>query len=318
MAEWRKKEKMDLIPAWEKKHGERIELSKKLYPSCICGDDKYDRPIVVARMGMIPAKEFVETFTKEEWDMHHKWRMEKTIELLRKRSIALKKPITQLIVILDMEGIGFPFRHMMPYMKMTSAVDKQNYPEIVGNIFCVNTPWIVPVLFRVISPFIDARTKEKIIVSAKVDPKAFEVVGEEVMPKAYGGKSPVELPGGDAKKKGKEKEGEDDDLAVNRSVAAGGNYTFVKKCSDPRGGKYIWAMKLRAYDVSLRIAWTPDGAEEATSVANVEKVAQHEGEFEVKSAGSLHFTFDNSYSYFRSKEVQCAIEFFPTDAKEAA
>jgi len=170
-------------------------------------------------------------------------------------------------------------------------------------------------------------TKEKIIVSSSVDPKVMEIVGESVMPVAYGGKSTMKLPGGDAKESPEGKYEEDakgDDLAVDQSVAASSTYTFVKTCTDPSGGKFLWAMRLRALDVTLRIEWTPGGAEGARAqarpvcVVNAQRVNHHEGEFEVKSSGSLKFTFDNSYSFFRSKEVQCAIDFFPADSKEAA
>jgi len=79
MAKWREDEKIDKLIEWEEKNQDEIKLAEKLYPSCLCGDDKEGRPVVIARMGKIAVKEFIKSFSKEEWRMHHKWRVEKTI-----------------------------------------------------------------------------------------------------------------------------------------------------------------------------------------------------------------------------------------------
>mmetsp|Transcript_14800 Transcript_14800/g.22422 ORF Transcript_14800/g.22422 Transcript_14800/m.22422 type:complete len:409 (-) Transcript_14800:261-1487(-) len=303
MRKWREEEKMEKIGEWGDLNADRIELTKKYYPSCILGDDKVGRPVILARMGKIPYRKFVKTFTKEEWVMHHKWRMEKTIELLRYYSYEQKKPVTSMVVLVDMEGSSFDNRLFTPYMKLTAEIDKQNFPEIVGNVFMVRAPWVISMLYKLFKPFIDKRTRKKIKISSTTPEKTYEIVDEKVLPVAFGGKNPVELPQPLIEEK--------EQKSPVQNVPAGTEHSFVHKCDDPKGGTFAWVMNLESYDVTLKIEWTPEDSKESKTVLEAERVAEHEGEHKVKSKGTLKVTFDNTYSYLTSKDVQFGIVFHP-------
>mmetsp|Transcript_27749 Transcript_27749/g.38755 ORF Transcript_27749/g.38755 Transcript_27749/m.38755 type:complete len:266 (+) Transcript_27749:634-1431(+) len=238
--------------------------------------------------------------------MHHKWRVEKTIELLRKRTIALKKPIYQAVVLVDLEGMGFSFRHIMPYMKMTSQIDKQNYPETVSYIFLLNTPWVVPLLFKMLAPFIDPRTKEKIQASSSTPELAHKVMDSKVLPAAWGGENQIELPVAEV-----DSDNDNDDGLSVQNVAARSLHSFKSACDDPKGGKFVWLMKLESYDISLKIEWIDGENGTREKIVDSKKTSQIEGSFEAKSTGHLLITFDNSYSYFRSKDVHFGVVFHP-------
>eukprot|EP00929_Paragymnodinium_shiwhaense_P088880 TRINITY_DN49192_c0_g1_i1.p1 TRINITY_DN49192_c0_g1~~TRINITY_DN49192_c0_g1_i1.p1 ORF type:complete len:404 (+),score=52.81 TRINITY_DN49192_c0_g1_i1:81-1292(+) len=74
------------------------------------------------------------------------------------------------VVIFDMQGLAFhhaKYPGVLSCLKQVSALDEQYYPETIDHIFVVNTPRAFWFLWRIVSRFINADTKAKVMVLRK-------------------------------------------------------------------------------------------------------------------------------------------------------
>mmetsp|Transcript_27748 Transcript_27748/g.38752 ORF Transcript_27748/g.38752 Transcript_27748/m.38752 type:complete len:159 (+) Transcript_27748:1027-1503(+) len=128
----------------------------------------------------------------------------------------------------------------------------------------------------------------------------------KVLPAAWGGENQIELPVAEV-----DSDNDNDDGLSVQNVAARSLHSFKSACDDPKGGKFVWLMKLESYDISLKIEWIDGENGTREKIVDSKKTSQIEGSFEAKSTGHLLITFDNSYSYFRSKDVHFGVVFHP-------
>lgn len=74
-------------------------------------------------------------------------------------------------------------------LKLASGVGSDYYPEIMGNMFVVNAPYMFSGCWSMIKTFLDERTRAKIkIMSNGWKPVLLEYVDAEVLPDFLGGK----------------------------------------------------------------------------------------------------------------------------------
>ena len=73
-------------------------------------------------------------------------------------------------------------------VKLAIDIGQDNYPEVMGKMFIVNSPFLFTGAWAVISPFIDAKTRKKIsIVGAKYQKELLTHIDPENLPVEYGG-----------------------------------------------------------------------------------------------------------------------------------
>ncbi len=65
-------------------------------------------------------------------------------------------------MVLDLNGVTFGNNN--DFLALASENDNNNFPERLGRIIVINTPWVFPFFWKIASPFIDAKTKAKIAV----------------------------------------------------------------------------------------------------------------------------------------------------------
>lgn len=75
--------------------------------------------------------------------------------------------IEQSITILDLKGLGFmkimsKREEIQDMLKITSKIAQDNYPEVMGRLFVINSPSIVNVLWSVVKSFLAEDTVKKI------------------------------------------------------------------------------------------------------------------------------------------------------------
>jgi len=304
--EWREEEEMDKLDAWADNHKDEIELIESLFPLSQHGWDKEGRPLIYEDIGVIPAARFAKLVKMPGFHKWHVWWMEKLMRTMREQTKKLGKPVYKVTCIVNMQGSSFESRHFVPFFKVMSQCDEQNYPEIVQNVFCVNSPWIFPALYALVKNFIDPNTREKIqVFSSGYEKKLLEHVDAKVLNVKFGGQNKEVLPtvtGIKVTEAGKE------DL-TSKNVAARDSYVHTVKCDDRHGGKFMWIMELKELDITLKVEWKGHKDKKATLVSAHEKVDRASGHFDAKTRGELTLTMDNTYSYLTSKDVRYAVTF---------
>jgi len=251
-------------------------------------------------------------FTGDESAKIHIWNFESLQQICREQQKKLGKPIYSATIIIDAAGISLSHRHLLGLFKINAAIDKQNYPEFVHKVYVVNCPWVTALLFNLSKPFIDPSTREKItMVSGPTCEALQDLVGAEELPIPYGGKCKRPLP----EKKVDTKSEASEDLEMT-NIPARQIRTLENKCTEEKGGRFTWILKCVSRDITVRIKWCPDDEKQASKiVVDAQRVIDHEGSFAVDGLGTLLITFDNSFSYFTSKDVRFAVIFHPSEEK---
>jgi hypothetical protein len=88
--------------------------------------------------------------------------------------------IIRVTISLDVDSIW--------YMKQLLATDQAYFPERLHRMIIINSPWYFPALYNMFRPFIDARTRDKIVIlGADYKPVLLEYMDESQIPLKYGG-----------------------------------------------------------------------------------------------------------------------------------
>ncbi|KAA8532281.1 hypothetical protein F0562_032314 [Nyssa sinensis] len=145
------------------------------------GLDKMGRPIVVAFGGRHkPTKGSLDEFKRF------------VVYSLDKICARMPKGREKFVCIGDLEGWGFSNSDIHGYLAALSIL-QDCYPERLGKFFIVNPPYLFMTAWKVVYPFIDNKTKKKIIFveNKKLRPTLLSDIDESQLPDIYGGKLPL-------------------------------------------------------------------------------------------------------------------------------
>jgi len=105
-------------------------------------------------------------------------------------SIAADKKIERGLTIMDMTGGGVSTANKQVYglVKLAAKVGSDYYPEIMGNLYIVNAPFLFAGIWTIIKSFIDEKTRAKIkIIGSGWQTTLLENVDKEKLPIFLGG-----------------------------------------------------------------------------------------------------------------------------------
>lgn len=147
------------------------------------GFDKKGRPIV---------------YLKKRGMVHDPHKNVQLLVLVVEQAIKLMPPgVEQLVILMDMSEYTWANRPPSSVTKETLHILTAHYPERLGKCFMVNAPWIFGALWKVVSPFLDSVTKDKIRFvscdaqtdkgSVQGEAEILEVIDPEMLESAYGG-----------------------------------------------------------------------------------------------------------------------------------
>ncbi|XP_062026030.1 uncharacterized protein LOC133742387 isoform X2 [Rosa rugosa] len=93
------------------------------------------------------------------------------------------------IFIGDLEGWGYSNSDIRAYLGAVSIL-QDYYPERLGKMFVVHVPFVFMTVWKIICPFIDNKTKEKIVFveNKMLKSTLLEEIDESQLPEKYGGK----------------------------------------------------------------------------------------------------------------------------------
>ncbi|KAF9973644.1 cytosolic factor, phosphatidylinositol/phosphatidylcholine transfer protein [Actinomortierella ambigua] len=161
---WRKDNKVDeLIDGFK---FEEEEAVRKCYPRYYHNIDKAGRPIYIERVGMIDIKTLFKVTDEERMTKQHVLSYEK---LIRDRMPACSRKagrhIEQCCTILDLKGVSLrQFASAFGFIKRTSAIAQNYYPEMMGKMFVINAPMMFTSVWGMVKPLLDEVTVNKIVI----------------------------------------------------------------------------------------------------------------------------------------------------------
>eukprot|EP00455_Lapot_gusevi_P040784 TRINITY_DN4653_c0_g5_i2.p2 TRINITY_DN4653_c0_g5~~TRINITY_DN4653_c0_g5_i2.p2 ORF type:complete len:190 (-),score=53.68 TRINITY_DN4653_c0_g5_i2:55-624(-) len=158
--------------------------------------------------------------------------------------------------------------------------------------------------------------------------KLLEYIDADQLPTEYGGTcntcatAPDCIPVLDPAEIQRALEMDESAMDLKEQVVARGS-KFEASIRGPAGAVYGWYFKTVAHDIGFGVKFIPDVAEGEEAVADVviapKRLPAHEyaiqGTYQSAQAGTLHFEWDNTFSYFKSKTIKYMIRFSENEAQ---
>ncbi|KAJ4895114.1 Sec14p-like phosphatidylinositol transfer family protein [Raphanus sativus] len=174
--------------AWRKTvlpkgHIPESEIANDLSHNKVCmqGHDKKGRPIlVIVGNRHNPSKGNPEEFKRF------------VVYALEKICARIPRGEEKFRAIVDLQGWGYSNCDIRGYLAALSTL-QDCYPERLDKLYFVRAPYIFMTAWKVIYPFVDTKTRKKIVFveNKKLTPTLLEDINETQLPDIYGGKMPL-------------------------------------------------------------------------------------------------------------------------------
>lgn len=200
--EWLEEHKVDELLQFEYPE---LMLVKAAFPHGYHGTDKFGRPIYISRLAKTNQDKM---FQVTSWDRFIKFWIQSYEDLIwHKMPICKAKGarnpplpgqpvpsslcVVQTVSILDIKGIGISqlSSKVREFISVTSKLASENYPEILGTMYIINSPGVFPMIWNGIKSMIDPGTRAKIhVLNAKeTKTKLLEIIDSDQLPFFLGG-----------------------------------------------------------------------------------------------------------------------------------
>ncbi|PAA65052.1 hypothetical protein BOX15_Mlig016597g1 [Macrostomum lignano] len=317
---WRKELRIDdIVDRFQEK-----EVITKYYTGGLCGEDKEGRPVYYDPIGCIDPQGIAKSVSREELFLSQICRAEKIVtHLLPQVRARTGKAIYGVTFVYDLQHFGkkHMWRPSLEFYGDLTRTCEQNYPETIGIVFIINAPAIFPVVFNLLKPLFNPATQAKIHVLGKDYQRTLlQYIDADQLPAVYGG----------------ERRDPDGDPRCLNEICFGGlvpeSFYLQPKYPDcmqsqhiGRRSKFRAAVTVPAGQPQRYIEWdfvTSDGdlgfeltfkdGKERLSVYPYRKVncgtCPFSGLLACPRPGVYEATFDNSFSWLRTKKLRYYLE----------
>ena len=196
---WRKKRQVDKILSTYNPP----EVVQKYYPGSWLNHDKDGRPVYMLMVGQMDLKGYVRSIGQEGLVKLTLHVCEQGLKKAEEATKKFSKPITQWTLLLDLDGLNM--RHLWrPGIKAVLHIIEMveaNYPETLGRVIMTRAPKLFPIIYTMLSPFINENTYRKFVFLG--DQQELKILEQFIcikdIPKLLGGKldnAPQLLTGG--------------------------------------------------------------------------------------------------------------------------
>uniref|UniRef100_A0A7S3PJY2 CRAL-TRIO domain-containing protein n=1 Tax=Aplanochytrium stocchinoi TaxID=215587 RepID=A0A7S3PJY2_9STRA len=173
---------------------EKLDVFRKVYPNYHWVDSKAGTLVWINRLGEAFNNMKPEHLTREMWGHCVGHEMEMAEEELRS-TVEPGQEFRGYVSVADCKGIGLGALTRLSLISFISDTAGYNYPEVVGKIVLVNTPWIFPKLFAAFKPFIDKDTLSKFQIHSDIPLEFFRNEFDlDKLPVEYGGNNEMTVP----------------------------------------------------------------------------------------------------------------------------
>ncbi|KAI4262198.1 MAG: hypothetical protein L6R42_002615 [Xanthoria sp. 1 TBL-2021] len=160
------------------------------YPQYYHKTDKDGRPVYIEQLGGIDLTAMYKITTGERMLQNLVVEYEKLADpRLPACSRKSKHLLETSCSILDLKGVGLSkISSVYGYVKQTSAISQDYYPERLGKMYLINAPWGFSSVFSIIKGFLDPVTVGKIhVLGTGYQSELLAQVPKENLPKLFGG-----------------------------------------------------------------------------------------------------------------------------------
>lgn len=192
---WRKKYQIDkLLDEYE-----LPQVIKDYFPGGWHHFDKDGRPLYILRLGQMDVKGLLKSVGEEELLLLALHICEEGLTLMEDATNICGQPILQWSLLIDLEGLNM--RHLWkPGIKALLRIIEiveTNYPETMGRVLIMRAPRCFPILWTLISTFINENTRQKFVFFCGTDYQEQsagglnEYIDPDILPDFLGGSSEV-------------------------------------------------------------------------------------------------------------------------------
>ncbi|GAA6228598.1 SEC14-like protein 1 isoform X1 [Lates japonicus] len=195
---WRKQHQVDyLLETWSSP-----QVLQDYYTGGWHHHDRDGRPLYILRLGQMDTKGLVRALGEESLLRHVLSINEEGLRRCEENTKVFGRPISCWTCLVDLEGLNM--RHLWrPGVKALLRiieVVEANYPETLGRLLILRAPRVFPVLWTLVSPFIDENTRKKFLIYAGNDYQGpgglVDYIDKEIIPDFLGGECMCEVPEG--------------------------------------------------------------------------------------------------------------------------
>lgn len=186
---WQKENKLEEIFKYE---FPELPQVKKFYPHGFHKTDKSGRPIYFEISGDLNIDELFKATSAEKLLRYQIRQYEYLMNFVFPACSAKANTyISQSVSIFDLkkQTTKFMSKKVLDLLKLVSGFSQNHYPETLGNLYIINSGMMFKVVWTAVKPFLDEKTKKKIVtLGSDFKKKLLEVIDEENLPAVIGGK----------------------------------------------------------------------------------------------------------------------------------
>nr|XP_056722465.1 SEC14-like protein 5 [Euleptes europaea] len=195
---WRKQYQVDyILQTWRPP-----SLLEEYYTGGWHYQDRDGRPLYILRLGQMDTKGLVKALGEESLLRHVLSINEEGQKRCGENTNLFGRPITAWTCLVDLEGLNM--RHLWrPGVKALLRiieVVEDNYPETLGRLLIVRAPRVFPVLWTLVSPFINENTRQKFLIYSGNNYQGpgglVDYLDKDVIPDFLGGECVCNVPEG--------------------------------------------------------------------------------------------------------------------------
>ncbi|XP_048350661.1 SEC14-like protein 5 [Sphaerodactylus townsendi] len=195
---WRKQYQVDyILQTWRPP-----SLLEEYYTGGWHYQDRDGRPLYILRLGQMDTKGLVKALGEESLLRHVLSINEEGQKRCEENTNLFGRPIMSWTCLVDLEGLNM--RHLWrPGVKALLRiieVVEDNYPETLGRLLIVRAPRVFPVLWTLVSPFINENTRQKFLIYSGNNYQGpgglVDYLDKDVIPDFLGGECVCNVPEG--------------------------------------------------------------------------------------------------------------------------
>ena len=279
----------------------KIDTIRTLVPHGYVGFDLDGRPIYVEKTGKITPSALADEsiLPHEDFMNSHIWGIEHLMALAHQSSLQRRRRVETFTSIIDMDGLSFAHRSALHLLNQCMTLDQTYYPDFIGQLFVLNTPWVAPMMYNAAAPFVPAEIRSRVHVLKTVSELA-QYVGLDQLPEEYGGTSAVKVQEHDPSEILKLVQTAHDDGLEKHYVHH--HYEKSLHC-DEKGGTFTWFFETdEGYDLDFSVEAKDDDGKHVIKPPS--RCQTNRGSYTATKKTDLKLRWDNSYSWMHGKNLK--------------
>jgi len=269
------------------------------WPSTYLGDFFSGYKVFYERLGAVEVKNLLRAVPLDALVSYHIYILESQ-ERERRRQFKQRGYSLPFINIQDCDGLGMKHAYGpgIDFLRTLTKIDEANYPEMVHQIFFINTPSVFNVLYKLVAPFVPQSTVEKVRLNKA---ELVSLLPPDRLPPQLGGNATVSI------KTGGPIEDKDIFNGKRLSVAAGSTHLDHFFIEMPGSTLHIH-FATEGNDIGFTLLYKKDATDSESKVLVPNKrydshqIASHVA-FVAQEPGLYVASWDNTFSKWTSKAL---------------